>query len=800
MLKIINANKYFNKGKKNEIHVIDNTSITLNDTGFVALLGPSGCGKTTLLNVIGGLDKLKKGQIYINDKKISSKCAYKVDKIRNIDVGYIFQDYKLLYDKTVFDNVAIVLKMIGIKDKKEIKKRVEYILDKVGMLRYRKRPASMLSGGEKQRVAIARALVKNPHIVLADEPTGNLDSRNSLEIMKILQAISKDKLVILVTHERKLAEFYANRIIEIRDGKIISDKENNEVTELDYQIDSTFYLKDFENHNEVADEDYNINIYSSTKEKINLDLVVVNGNIYIRSNTSEKVEVVDDYSSIEFKNEHYRATTKEDIDKYNYELSSIEDPKYKKKYSSIYNVFTAIIAGVKKIFSYSLLKKMLLIGFFLSGIFIMYAVSSIEATYVINDSDFVRVHRDYLMVNMKELKVKDYLSYEKLDSVIYMMPGDSNINFRFKFDDFIQTDYFEESIRFSIAKLDLIKDKDLVIGNMVQNKDEVVIDSLVADELLEMDYSKIIGLKTYKKLIGRKVYLKDFKEYTIVGIVDTKSPCIYVDENDFVNINYYNINETVEVFDYNEYKDKITIKKGRRPINDYEVLINYNYKDDYKLNKKINYKINNTKLKVVGYYTSKDNYDYYFVNNNTIKYKLINDSSDITIYSNNKEATMNYFKEKKINIIDTYEDSKTEYLREAEDIRKSSLIAASIVLIISLIEIFLMVRSSFLSRIKEIGTLRAIGVKKTDIYKMFMGEIVAITTIGGVPGILFSSYILKLISENEIFTIDSFVVNSKTVIMSIIIMYVFNLIIGLLPVYNTIKKTPASILARYDLD
>ena len=800
MLKIINANKYFNKGKKNEIHVIDNTSITLNDTGFVALLGPSGCGKTTLLNVIGGLDKLKKGQIYINDKKISSKCAYKVDKIRNIDVGYIFQDYKLLYDKTVFDNVAIVLKMIGIKDKKEIKKRVEYILDKVGMLRYRKRPASMLSGGEKQRVAIARALVKNPRIVLADEPTGNLDSRNSLEIMKILQAISKDKLVILVTHERKLAEFYANRIIEIRDGKIISDKENNEVTELDYQIDSTFYLKDFENHNEVADEDYNINIYSSTKEKINLDLVVVNGNIYIRSNTSEKVEVVDDYSSIEFKNEHYRATTKEDIDKYNYELSSIEDPKYKKKYSSIYNVFTAIFAGVKKIFSYSLLKKMLLIGFFLSGIFIMYAVSSIEATYVINDSDFVRVHRDYLMVNMKELKVKDYLSYEKLDSVIYMMPGDSNINFRFKFDDFIQTDYFEESIRFSIAKLDLIKDKDLVIGNMVQNKDEVVIDSLVADELLEMDYSKIIGLKTYKKLIGRKVYLKDFKEYTIVGIVDTKSPCIYVDENDFVNINYYNINETVEVFDYNEYKDKITIKKGRRPINDYEVLINYNYKDDYKLNKRINYKINNTKLKVVGYYTSKDNYDYYFVNNNTIKYKLINDSSDITIYSNNKEATMNYFKEKKINIIDTYEDSKTEYLREAEDIRKSSLIAASIVLIISLIEIFLMVRSSFLSRIKEIGTLRAIGVKKTDIYKMFMGEIVAITTIGGVPGILFSSYILKLISENEIFTIDSFVVNSKTIIISIIIMYVFNLIIGLLPVYNTIKKTPASILARYDLD
>ena len=168
MIILDKVNKYFNKGRKNEVHVIDNTTLTLGDTGLVALLGPSGCGKTTLLNTIGGLDRIKRGKIIIDGKKISSRSYRKVDKIRNLNIGYIFQDYKLIDNLSVYDNVALVLKMIGIKDKKEIKKRVEYVLDKTGMLRYKRRPASMLSGGERQRVGIARAIVKDPSIILAD--------------------------------------------------------------------------------------------------------------------------------------------------------------------------------------------------------------------------------------------------------------------------------------------------------------------------------------------------------------------------------------------------------------------------------------------------------------------------------------------------------------------------------------------------------------------------------------------------------------------------------------------------------
>ena len=281
MITLKNVDKYFNKHKKNEVHVINNISLDLNN-GLVAILGPSGCGKTTLLNVIGGLDKIKKGSIYINNKKVSSKCSYKVDKIRNLNVGYIFQDYKLIENLSVYDNLSLVLRMVGIKDKKEIKNRIEYVLDKVGMLRYKRRPAGMLSGGEKQRVGVARALVKNPDIILADEPTGNLDSKNSLEIMKIIKAISNEKLVILVTHEQDLAKFYASRIIELQDGSIVKDFENDASDSLDYRIENSFYLKDFKYNNSLKESNIDIDVYSETKDKIKLDIVVKNGNIYIK--------------------------------------------------------------------------------------------------------------------------------------------------------------------------------------------------------------------------------------------------------------------------------------------------------------------------------------------------------------------------------------------------------------------------------------------------------------------------------------------------------------------------------------
>ena len=800
MLELNHVNKYFNKGKKNQVHVIDNTSIKLESHGLVALLGPSGCGKTTLLNTIGGLDKVKSGSIYINGKKINSIFSHKVDTIRNLEIGYIFQDYKLIDNLSVFDNVALVLTMIGIKDKKEIKKRVEYVLNKVGMLRFQKRPAGMLSGGERQRVGIARAIVKDPSIILADEPTGNLDSKNSLEVMKIIKAISKDRLVILVTHEQNLAKFYASRIIEIRDGKVINDYLNDHVDELDYEIDNRFYLKDFKEHLETNE---GIHIYSDQNQKLDIDIVVKNGNIYIQSKT-KKIEVVDENSSIEFVNGHYKKIAKSDIDKYDFDFKNIINNNFKRKYSSILNPITLIIKGFQKVFNFPFLKKILLGGFFLSAIFIMYAVSSIGASLKVDEEKFVTKNKEYLSIISKKVKVDDYLEYQKQEHIGYILPGDSIVNFNVEYKDYYQTSKNVDQLKGSLSSLDFIHQEDLIAGRMPENSYEIVVDRLTIKNMYSSvdSLSKMAGLHNIEDMLNRKIQMNNMSDFTIVGIVDKSSPSIYVDKNLMINIVANSISEgenESSIIDYTLYQNDFVLKEGRLPEQDYEVIVNISNKESMPINKPIKIEINGHKLTVVGYYYSKNNYDYYFVNNRTIEYNLVTTKEGLTVYCDNKESCMDEFRSLNLNIEDSYTQSKNEYIKENQENLKNSIFVASIILFISLIEMFLMMRSSFLSRVKEVGIYRAIGVKKSDIYKMFVGEIIAITTLASMPGIIIMAYILKTLSTIKYLN-GLFLITPSIVIVSIILVYGFNLLVGLIPVFNTIRKTPAQILSRHDLD
>lgn len=809
MLSLKNVNKYFNRHRKNEIHVINNISLEFNDNGLVALLGPSGCGKTTLLNAIGGLDKIKSGKIYVNGKKISSKIDGKVDKIRNLNIGYIFQDYKLVDNMSVFDNVALVLTMLGIKDKNEVKNRVEYVLDKVGMLRYKRRPANMLSGGERQRVGIARALVKNPNIILADEPTGNLDSKNSLEIMKIIKSISKDRLVILVTHEVNLAKFYADRIIELKDGSIVKDYINKDKEDLDYAIDNNIYLKDFDKHDVIKDEDKLINIYLDDKDKIKLDIVVRNGNIYVNSKNRDNIVVIDEDSNIELINDSYKKIQESDIDKYNFDL---KDYGKKKRYSSIFNPISLITNGFKKVFDYSFLKKLLLLGFILSGMFIMYSVSSIASTINVKDEDFVTMNKNYLSVNLNKIKVDDYLKYENLDSVDYIIPGNSSVNFSVNYNDYYQSINIKDILSGSLSDINLIKDSDIVYGTMPKEMNEVVVDKRSLLSMFdETGYANMIGVKNVSDMIGREIKIDTMDAFVIVGIVDLGSPSIYMNRNNFINVlsntknndtNMYISEEEIgnqKIYDYNLEVNDIELKKGNYPVNDYEVIVNIKNSDTMPLNKYIDTKVNDKKLLVVGYYFSKDNMDAFLVNNNTVKYDLISKSKDLVLVSEDKDKTINEFRDMGLNIEDSYSVSRKKYIEGNKERVNTTLLVSGVILIISLVEVFLMIRASFLSRVKSVGIYRAIGVKKSDIYRMFYGEIIAITTIASVPGIILASYILKVLSNIK-FLSKYFLVNFRIVLLSIIFVYIFNLIIGLIPVFNTIRRRPASILSRHDLD
>ena len=221
MLELKKITKMYQTGEFKQT-ALDNITVNFRNNEFVSILGPSGSGKTTLLNIIGGLDKYTSGDLIINEMSTKEYKDRDWDTFRNHRVGFVFQSYNLITHQTILSNVELALTLSGV-NKEERTKRAKDALKKVGLIDHINKKPNQLSGGQMQRVAIARALVNDPEILLADEPTGALDTDTSTEIMKILKDIAKNKLVIMVTHNQELAEQYSTRIISIKDGRITND-------------------------------------------------------------------------------------------------------------------------------------------------------------------------------------------------------------------------------------------------------------------------------------------------------------------------------------------------------------------------------------------------------------------------------------------------------------------------------------------------------------------------------------------------------------------------------------------------
>lgn len=229
MLQIKNICKQYKTGCLIQ-KALDGVSLNLRDNEFVAILGPSGSGKTTLLNIIGGLDRYDSGDLIINGVSTKDYKDRDWDSYRNHTIGFVFQSYNLIPHQTILSNVELALTISGIS-KGERRKKAQYALEQVGLGEQGHKKPNQLSGGQMQRVAIARALVNDPDILLADEPTGALDSDTSVQVMDLLKEVAKDRLVVMVTHNPELAEEYATRIVNLRDGKIRSDSNPYEVNE-----------------------------------------------------------------------------------------------------------------------------------------------------------------------------------------------------------------------------------------------------------------------------------------------------------------------------------------------------------------------------------------------------------------------------------------------------------------------------------------------------------------------------------------------------------------------------------------
>ena len=255
MLEVLHLTKIYKTKGGAEVRALDDVSLKFPERGMIFLLGKSGSGKSTLLNVAGGLDDPSGGEIIVKGRSSKSFTQGDFDSYRNTFIGFIFQEYNILNEFSVEDNIAIALELQGKpKDREAITK----LLEEVDLTGYAKRKPNTLSGGQKQRIAIARALIKSPEIIMADEPTGALDSATGKQVFDTLKKLSRDKLVIIVSHDRDFAEQYADRIIELKDGKVLSDvskteEERREISENITSLGDTLTVK---SGAELTEEDF----------------------------------------------------------------------------------------------------------------------------------------------------------------------------------------------------------------------------------------------------------------------------------------------------------------------------------------------------------------------------------------------------------------------------------------------------------------------------------------------------------------------------------------------------------------
>ena len=310
MIKTSNLFKFYNKGKADEIKAVNGVSLELT-SGLVMIVGKSGCGKSTLLHTLGGLDKPDSGEITIGDTALTRYHSATWDKLRNAKIGYVFQNYNLIDDLTVYENLEVVLKLAGV-DPSEYHDRIQYALSLVGMDKYQGRLPTTLSGGQQQRVGVARAIVKGAEILIADEPTGNLDDTNTIAVMEILKGLSKHCLVVVVTHEEDLASFYADRIIRVVDGRITEDFDNHSTGSLDHHAQDRIYLGDLE-RKDVGD---GVRLFfpEGSAPQGQIDVVYQNGRVLLKVSGVPNVALLNEDSTIQFVEGKYVPRDKEQED------------------------------------------------------------------------------------------------------------------------------------------------------------------------------------------------------------------------------------------------------------------------------------------------------------------------------------------------------------------------------------------------------------------------------------------------------------------------------------------------------
>ena len=846
MLELKNIKKdYISSDTK--VSALKGIDITFRKHEFVSILGPSGCGKTTLLNIIGGLDDYTKGDLIINGKSTKKFKDSDWDTYRNHNVGFVFQSYNLIPHQSVLANVELALTLSGVSAT-ERKKRAKKALEEVGLKDQIHKKPNQLSGGQMQRVAIARALVNDPDIILADEPTGALDSKTSVQIMELLKSISKDKLIIMVTHNPDLAKEYSTRIIKLLDGNMVSDSKPYEPKKKEEQEFTTKGKK-------------SMSIKTALSLSLN-NLMTKKGRTFLTS-FAGSIGIIGIALILSLSNgvQNYIDSIEEDtlstypisIYKQNVDMSSImvsmmgmndkkEHPFDKIYTNNIMNNVVETMANQVQSNDLHEFKK------FIEEEHLSDYTNSIEYGYNITLNVY---NKDYsngiVKVNPNEIFDNVGLS-EMMGNTSY---GDSAT--------YSQTEVFKQLL----DNEDLLKDQyNLVSGKWPSEYNEVV---LIVDENNEIsdytlyslgvlnteplkeaikgifggnktefnpeetsyDYNELLDLKL-KLILSTSYYQKSGNVYIdksgddnyVKSLIDNGVDLKIVgiikpNEERMSNKVYGNIGYTRSLVDYAIDKTLETdIAKEQLNNKEINVLTGIDFSSKFDINNLTNeqkyYLASLSQEELISLMTSMENNIY----DNVISELGIVDKdypSSINIYPKDFES-----KETISNIIEDYNKKKTDNNELDKVINYTDIVGlmmssvtsivnvisyvliafVAISLVVSSIMIGIITYISVLERTKEIGILRAIGASKKDVSRVFNAETMIIGLVSGTIGIVVT-LILNVIINIVLKHLVGLSVASLPLLGAIILVIIsisLTLIAGLIPSKIASKKDPVEAL------
>ncbi len=823
MIKVDSLKKTYDRRTRNANTVLHGLSFTLPDTGFICILGASGCGKTSLLNAIGGLDAFDSGTITTDDARITRSGSRAMENERNANFGYIFQNYYLLSEHSAAYNIYLGMHSMPLT-KKEKMKRVKDALGKVDMLRYRKRAVGQLSGGQQQRIAIARAIARDPKVIFADEPTGNLDEVNTMNICTMLKELSRESLVVMVTHEERIARFFADRIITLEDGRIIDDSTDWSRGTLDAGEKDALYSGEYEESRAGSEK---IDIRLLAKEgasPFSLTVITEKDRIIIKTNDPRVVLTSEMNASPRLYEGERPVLSADSFSVSEAEKKQSDHPSDGKKSSKNGLGMKFLLREARSLVSSKRLGK-LGMGVFiiLLSLMISLAVSDIITIASIDPEDFIITDSHMLEFSFErgpDLPREvwdidpyvgaywDHIEASGLDFDYVINTGRNLV-----YSDSSVPQLGDLSMKFTpavFASLSRLDESTLISGRMPERSDEIIVDRWLIDKYLEEDgiLQNVIPNRDY--FIGKTLSNDHNTGYMlkIVGICDSGEPVIYMGKAAMLS----HSPGGMQVMPFDEFckltgYDKCTslaIDECIVLADNAGIVYTTYIGDRYYFSEGSTFYIKDAVTETDESLTAK-----YVMSDETIDllYQgLIESYGEVSIWCADKPTMLEYIGKEMpeelsgmitVETEDKYQASYDKYSSAASIKADARTIVTVTVFILSTVMLYLMQRSKINERMDLVAVYRLLGIPKRNLVFIFAVESITVTLKYAVPAVFGAWIAINALTSAE--SIDfSMLFPLSAVGITLAAILVLRVIFAVLPVLRLLSEPPARLAAKYD--